>query len=99
MKYYNIEKRCFTFPTKNQAINHINIYMPCVGVTQWLKSYIQRKNQRQESYDQDFITIAPMLISDYRKLNDNFEKSVTISQIFFISPLIFYIYYINIFQI
>ena len=39
MKYYNIEKRCFTFPTKNQAINHINIYMPCVGVTQWLKSY------------------------------------------------------------
>lgn len=71
MKYYNIEKRCFTFPTKNQAINHINIYMPCVGVTQWLKSYIQRKNQRQESYDQDFITIAPMLISDYRKLNDN----------------------------
>lgn len=71
MKYYNIEKRCFTFPTKNQAIGHVNIYMPSVGVTQWLKSYIQKKQQRQEQYDQDFITIAPMLISDFRKLNDN----------------------------
>ncbi len=71
MKYYNIEKRCFTFPSKNPAVNHINIYMPSVGVTQWLKSYIQKKSQRQEQYDQDFITIAPMLISDFRKLNDN----------------------------
>ena len=71
MKYYNVDKRCFTFPVKNQAIGHINIYMPCVGVTQWLKNYIQKKQQRQEQYDQDFITIAPMLISDYRKLNDN----------------------------
>jgi hypothetical protein len=70
-KYYNDEKRCFTFPVKNPAIGHINIYMPSVGVTQWLKSYIRKKSQRQEQYDQDFITIAPMLISDFRKLNDN----------------------------
>ncbi len=70
LKYYNEEKRCFTFPVKNPAVNQINIYMPSIGVTQWLKSYLQRKQQRQEQYDQDFITVAPMLISDYRKLND-----------------------------
>ncbi len=71
MKYYNMEKRCFTFPVKNPRVKSIDIYMPCVGVTQWLKDYMRRKQQRQEQFDQDFITIAPMLIADYRKLNDS----------------------------
>lgn len=71
MRYYNPEKRCFTFPVKNPQVGSIDIYMPCVGVTQWLKDYMRRKQQRQEQFDQDFITIAPMLISDYRKLNDS----------------------------
>ena len=71
IKYYNHEKRCFTFPVKNPAVGSIDIYMPCCGVTQWLKNYMQKKNQRQEQYDQDFITIAPLLIPDYRKLNDS----------------------------
>ena len=71
IKYYNHEKRCFTFPVKNPAVGAIDIYMPCCGVTQWLKNYMQKKNQRQEQYDQDFITIAPLLIPDYRKLNDS----------------------------
>lgn len=71
LKYYNQELRCFTFPVKNPQVKTINIFMPCVGVTQWLKDYIRRKQQRQEAFDQDFVTIAPMLINDYRKLNDN----------------------------
>lgn len=71
MRYYNMEKRCFTFPVKNPQVGSIDIYMPCVGVTQWLKDYMRRKQQRQEQFDQDFITIAPMLIPDYRKLNDS----------------------------
>lgn len=70
MKYYNPELRCFTFKAKTPAVEHINIYFPSVGVTQWLKSYVERKTQRQESFDRDFITIAPMLIKDYRLLND-----------------------------
>ena len=70
-KYYNEEKRCFTFPVKNPNVKQLNIYFPSVGVNKWLKDYLIRKRDRQESFDQDFITVAPLLISDYRGLNDN----------------------------
>ena len=69
-KYYNQEKRCFTFDSTTPSIGQINIYMPCVGVTQWLKGYLERKTRVQEAYDKDFLTVAPMLIKDYHGLND-----------------------------
>lgn len=70
MKFYNPQLRCFQFKAKTPSVDYINIYFPSVGVTQWLKSYVERKTQRQESFDKDFLTIAPMLIKDYRLLND-----------------------------
>ena len=44
--------------------------MPSVGVTRWLKEYIQKKSRIQEQFDEDFVTVAPMLIRDWRSLND-----------------------------
>lgn len=70
MKYYNPEKRCFTFKAKTPSVGELNFYFPSVGTTQWLKDYITRKANRQEAFDNDFIKIAPMLINDYRNLND-----------------------------
>lgn len=70
LEHYNAEKRCFTFKAKTPSVGEINIYMPSVGVTQWLKSYIERKSRAQEAFDRDFITVAPMLIRDYRALTD-----------------------------
>lgn len=70
IKHYNAEKRCFTFKAENPSIGELNIYMPSVGVTQWLKSYIEKKSRAQEAFDRDFITVAPMLIKDYRALTD-----------------------------
>lgn len=69
MKHYNEEKRCFTFDIKESG-RKLNIYLPCVGVSSWLKNYVQKKARKQEGFDRDFITIAPMLIKDYRNLND-----------------------------
>lgn len=69
-KYYNDDLRCFTLPSKNPQVKQINFYFPSIGVTKWLKSYMQRKSQRQEQFDQDFITVAPLLIKDYKNLND-----------------------------
>lgn len=78
MKHYNSQEKCFKFNTKNSRVKILNIYMPSVGVSQWLKSYVQRKSQRREGFDRDFITIAPMLIKDYRDLNDaSYEKFIT----------------------
>lgn len=70
MKFYNGTKKCFTIPSDTPAIGEINFYMPSVGVNQWLKQYVIRKQQAQEQIDMDFVNVAPLLISDYRDLND-----------------------------
>lgn len=78
MRFFNTEKKCFTvqnFKTKSgQEINlrkPLNIYMPRVGITRWLKEYVQRKTQYNEMFDRDFVSMAPLLIPDYRGLNDD----------------------------
>jgi len=70
LKYYNDVDRCFTFPTKNKKIEKINVYVPCLGVGNWLKTYGQRKQQQKQGFDMDFMSIAPLLLRDYRGLND-----------------------------
>lgn len=77
MQHYDPEKRCFVFDTKSAQNPKLNVYMPSVGVTQWLKGYIKKKEQRQEGYDKDFVTLAPLIIKDYRNLTDNtYEKYI-----------------------
>lgn len=70
LKYYNQEERCFTFPTRNKKIEKINVYVPSLGVGNWLKTYGQRKTQLKQGFDMDFMSIAPLLLRDYRGLND-----------------------------
>lgn len=74
MKYYNSTEKCFTFPTKNKLFPTLNFYLPSLGVTRWLKGYIQKKSQSNVGFDKEFVTVAPMLIKDHRKLN---EKTYT----------------------
>lgn len=79
MKYYNDEKRCISLKFKNG--NSIDIHLPSVGLTGWLKSYITRKNKMQEAFDQDFLNFAPFIIPDWRGLNDfTYEKYIYDSQ-------------------
>lgn len=66
-KFYNNDKRCFTF---NVAGQEINMYIPSIGVNEWLKKYAINKQNSRESYDEDFIQFAPMLIRDYRGLTN-----------------------------
>lgn len=75
MKYYDPEKRCFNFKFKNG--NTIDITIPSVGVTNFLKNYINRKQQMQSGIDTDFVGFAPFVILDWRGLNDaSYEKIV-----------------------
>lgn len=68
--YYNADKRCFSFKARTPNAKDLNIYMPSIGTTMWIKSYAQRKGQLQEAFDGDFAKIAPMLIQDWRSLTD-----------------------------
>jgi len=75
MKYYNPEKRCFSVILKNGKTFDVTI--PSVGVTNFLKNYINRKQQRQEAIDSDFITFASFVILDWKGLSDiTYEKIV-----------------------
>jgi hypothetical protein len=79
MKYYDVEKRCIVLTFKTGK--NLNIYLPSVGITNWLKTYITRKNRQNESFDQDFLNFAPFIISDWRGLNDSsYEKYIYDSQ-------------------
>lgn len=71
MKYYNPDKLCFSFPSKSPALRgrDIDIYLPSVGVTKWIKEYVQARQQRQEGFDRNFITHAGLLIPTHKGLN------------------------------
>lgn len=68
MKYYDEQQRCFILKLKDGS--SIPITIPCLGVTSWLKQYIQSKQQAQQSFDLSYLTYAPFLILDWRGLND-----------------------------
>ena len=79
MKYYAEEERCFVFAMKTGKT--INMYIPSLGATQWLKNYAQAKSNARQGFDTDFILFAPMLINDFRRLSQRaYEEMVTSSQ-------------------
>jgi len=68
MKYYSPDERLIILSFKTGK--KIKISIPSVGVTNWLKNYINRKRQMNEVIDEDFISFAPFVITDWRALND-----------------------------
>jgi len=69
MKYYSEVERIICLKFKSGK--SIKISIPSVGVTNWLKNYINRKRQKNEVIDEDFISYAPFVITDWRGLNDD----------------------------
>lgn len=68
MNYYDETKRCFVLKFKSGQVKEVTI--PSVGVTNFLKNYINRKQQLNEMFDTDFVSFAPFVIKDWRGLND-----------------------------
>jgi len=69
MKYYNEDERCFVLKFKSGKNLKLNI--PSVGVTQWVKQYVIRKQRMQEFFDEDYLNFAPFVITQWRGLNDD----------------------------
>lgn len=69
MRYYNDKERCFILTPKGGK--PIKLDIPSIGVTQWLKNYIIRKQTMGEPIDEDYLNFAPFIIRDWRGLNDN----------------------------
>jgi len=69
MKYYSPVDRMINLNFRNGR--KIQVTIPTVGVTNWLKTYINRKKQANEVIDEDFISFAPFVIPDWRGLSDD----------------------------
>ena len=66
MSFYNPETKRFEFDIDNARVN---VYVPTLGVNEWVKKYAINKINSKEIFDKDFLMYAPMLINDYRKLS------------------------------
>ena len=69
MKYYDQTQRCFVLKFKSGK--ELRIDIPSVGVTQWVKQYVIRKQRMQEFFDEDYLNFAPFVITQWRGLNDD----------------------------
>jgi hypothetical protein len=86
MKYYDAQKRCFVLKFKSG--NVIEVSIPSVGVTNFLKNYIQRKQKNGLNFDIDFISFAPFVCKDWRGLTDaGYEQIVLNSNNWSISEI------------
>jgi hypothetical protein len=75
LRFHSEEDKCFVLPFSSGKSMKVDI--PSIGVTNWLKTYMQRKQQKQEPIDSDFMNYAPFVIRDWRGLNDtSYEKYV-----------------------
>ena len=70
MNYYDEDERCFILKVKTTG-KVLKLNIPCVGVTQWLKNYIFRKQRAQEYIDEDYLSFAPFVITNWRGLGDD----------------------------
>lgn len=69
MRYYDEVERCFVLKPKGGKLLKLDV--PCVGVTLWLKNYINRKRAVQEEFDEDYLLFAPFVIRNWRGLTDD----------------------------
>lgn len=86
MKYYDETERCFVLKVKSGKVIRLDI--PSIGVTQWLKVYINRKQSMQEVFDEDYLSFAPFIIRTWKGLNDDlYNKFVEDSHVWDITTI------------
>ena len=75
MNYYNAEERCFKLDMKNGE--SFELYLPTLGIMNFIKSYIRQKQQQQRNFDKAYVKYAPFLFKDWKTLTQAvYDKSV-----------------------
>lgn len=77
-KYYSEEERCFIITNKNNQEEYVKVYIPSIGVSSFIKKYVNEKRQSGAKIDEDFIKFAAFLFDDYRLLDEKKFKEVNI---------------------
>jgi len=69
-KFYCEKNKCFIITNKNNKQESVKLYIPSIGVSQFIKDHVDTKRQNQETVDEDFLKFAPFIFSDHRELDE-----------------------------
>lgn len=72
LKFYDKNTKSFLIRSKSGIT--VEVFLPTLGVMQYIANYVKRKIQNNEGYDKNFIKVAPFLIRDWRELSDKFFR-------------------------
>jgi hypothetical protein len=61
-------QRCFHLKMTNGE--EFKLFLPSLGVMNYIKGYVKDKSQNRQDYDKAFLKWAPFLFSDWRSLSD-----------------------------
>jgi hypothetical protein len=65
---FSEEERCFHLRLVNGE--ELKLYLPTLGVMNYIKNFVKDKVQSKQDYDKAFLKWAPFLFADWRTLND-----------------------------
>lgn len=71
LRFYVSEKACFELPFQDGVIH---LYVPSIGVTTWIKTYIRKARMENSWVDTTFLKIAPFMFDDHRTLTEDRYK-------------------------
>ena len=75
MNYYDREDKCFKIRMKNGE--QFNLYLPTLGIMNFIKGYIKQKQQSNKNFDKAFIKYSPFLFPEWKTLTQStYDKAV-----------------------
>ncbi len=69
-RFYDGDERAFIMTLKESG-EKITLYLPTLGVTNFIKHYVRKRSQANKNFDKAFLNIAPFLFPSWRTLTDN----------------------------
>jgi hypothetical protein len=75
MNYYDRNDKCFKIQMKNGE--NFSLYLPTLGIMNFIKGYIKQKQQSGKNFDKAFIKYAPFLFPEWKTLTQAaYDKAV-----------------------
>lgn len=79
MKYYNRSKSCFEIKMKDGS--QFDLYVPTLGLTDFVKNYARLKQYQNQYIDESFLKLILYITKDYRTLNDKTFRDMSIESL------------------
>jgi ribosomal protein S27E len=68
-RFYDYNECAFVIKLKDTG-EEFKIYMPTLGVTNFIKQYVRKRQSNNRNIDKAFLRISPFLFGNWRTLND-----------------------------